>query len=258
MRFITIPVVYRLRSSMGKPPEQVQRSMEFTYDWYAGFLADVQAAGYAFRSFDDDLGRDDVVLRHDVDLSVDAALTMARLEAAQGVTATYFVLLSSPLYNPFRGAVRDAIREIASLGHHVGLHFSTHEYWDADEPPARDELEARVDAELDGLATVTGERYDVVSFHKPPEWVFGETYDGFTSAYAQRFFEDVEYVADSRMRWRDDPPDVADFGDTVQVLTHPGLWSDADGSFADRVEDAATATCRYASREAHREFLGGS
>jgi peptidoglycan/xylan/chitin deacetylase (PgdA/CDA1 family) len=242
---------------MGETSEQVQQSVAFTYDWYANFLADIDAAGYTFRSFEDDLGDGDVVLRHDVDLSVDDALEMARLEAAQDVSATYFVLLSSALYNPFRGSTRRAIREIASLGHDVALHFSTHEYWDANEPPKTEALEARVAEELAVLETVTGKSTSVVSFHRPPEWVFGESYDGFTSTYEQRFFEAVEYVADSKMRWREQVPDVASFSDTVQVLTHPGLWSDVDSSFEERIEAAAAATCRFASREAHREFLGG-
>ncbi|NHN43174.1 hypothetical protein G9C85_16265 [Halorubellus sp. JP-L1] len=242
---------------MEESPEQVQRPMEFTYDWYADFLSDLQADGYTCRTFHEDLGDGDVVLRHDVDLSVDAAARMAALEAAQNVQSTYFFLLSSMLYNPMRGDARRTIRDISSLGHQVGLHFSTHEYWGADEEPSRAELEARVADELETFETVLGESTDVVSFHKPPSWVFGESYDGFESTYAQRFFEDVEYVADSRMRWRDDPPDVADFSGPVQVLSHPGLWREDDGTFRDRIGEAVMESCQTAGREADREFLGG-
>ncbi len=257
MRFITNPVLTLPEGNMGETSKQLQRTVDFTYDWYGDFLDDVKAAGYAFRSFHDDLTAGDVVLRHDVDLSVDDALTMARLEADRDVTATYFVLLSSALYNPLRGETRDAVREIQSLGHEVALHFSTHEYWPADSPPGDDELQARVAEELAILETVTGDDRRLVSFHKPPQWTFARSYDGFTSTYEARFFEDVQYVADSRQRWRDDPPAVEDFEDTVQVLTHPGLWANEDGAFDERIEQAVTASCKTAGRTAGREFLGG-
>ena len=41
----------------------------------------------------------DVILRHDVDLSLDAALRMAELEADAGAAATYFLMTGSVFYN---------------------------------------------------------------------------------------------------------------------------------------------------------------
>ena len=63
-------------------------TVEFTYDWYRDFLRRLSAEGYDFRSFDDSLGDGDVVLRHDIDLSLDAAVKMARIEANAGVEST--------------------------------------------------------------------------------------------------------------------------------------------------------------------------
>jgi hypothetical protein len=47
----------------------------------------------------------------------------ARLEAELGARATYFVSLHSDLYNPFVPVVLARLREIAALGHWIGLHF---------------------------------------------------------------------------------------------------------------------------------------
>jgi len=240
---------------MGDSPEQVPQAIEFTYRWYAGLLADLQAAGYEPRAFGDDLAAGDVLLRHDVDLSLEAAVTMARLEAAEGVQSTYFVQPTAGTYEPLRRSGRRAVEEIASHGHEIGLHFSTHEYWD--ERPADAELVERVEQERDVLATIAGDRPTAVSFHRPPEWVLGRDFERFDSAYAPRYFETIAYVADSGQRWRDDPPDVGDFPEAVQLLAHPGLWGAKDGSFVDRVTDRVDAACRRMRREADREFLEG-
>ena len=42
-----------------------------------------------------------VLLRHDIDLSLEKALEMAEIEAELGVPAVYFLFLRSPFYNIF-------------------------------------------------------------------------------------------------------------------------------------------------------------
>ena len=41
-----------------------------------------------------------LILRHDVDFSLDYALQMAQKEAQNKIRSTYFILLHSPFYNP--------------------------------------------------------------------------------------------------------------------------------------------------------------
>ena len=100
------------------------RAIAFTHQWYRQFLQELRANGYQFRSFSASLGDGDVVLRHDVDLSIDAAVTMAHTEADLGIESTYCVLLTSPLYNPNEATHREALQTIESLGHDVTLHLA--------------------------------------------------------------------------------------------------------------------------------------
>lgn len=239
---------------MGKQTTQSTDGVEFRYQWYQEFLESVRDAGYDFRRFSDGVDAGSAFLRHDMDLSVTDALTMARLEAAHDVTATYCVLLTSGLYNPLERECREQIREIESLGHEVALHFSTHEYWDAE--PDADELNARIEEERAVLDTVTGGDTETVSFHVPPDWTLNRSFEAFRNTYAPEYFTGMDYVADSGQRWRKTPPDIAAFGDSVQILTHPGLWGAADGRFQDRVERAVTSACRRAEGKANREFIG--
>lgn len=239
---------------MGKQTTQSTDGVEFTYSWYREFLNAIREAGYEFRRFPEGADAGTAYLRHDVDLSVADAVTMARLEAEHDVEATYCVLLTSGLYNPLERECREQIREIEALGHEVALHFSTHEYWDAE--PDDDDLRARVDEERAVLGTVAAETPEVVSFHVPPEWTLNRSFEGFRNTYAPEYFTGMDYVADSGQRWREAPPNVSELGDSVQILTHPGLWGAADSGFEDRVERAVAGACRRVETRAHREFLG--
>ena len=67
-------------------------------------------------------GRGDLLLRHDVDLSLDAALRMAELEAEAGATATYFLMTESVFYNLASREGTAALDRLRALGHRVGLH----------------------------------------------------------------------------------------------------------------------------------------
>jgi len=104
------------------------------------------------------------LVRHDIDVSPTRALAVARIEAELGVRATYTVLLSSRFYNAFESKVRDALREIAALGHDIGLHFDAAWHGIADECALADALEreAQVLARL-----LNGPPIRMFAFHDP-------------------------------------------------------------------------------------------
>jgi len=210
--------------------------VRFTYDWYGEFLEELKEYGYGFHTFDEGAPGGSVVLRHDVDWSPRKAVRIAEIEDEADVSATYFFLVTSPFYNILNDSVRKKISRIQALGHDVGLHFSTHQYWDCQ--PDRQALDDRIDRELDVLSKATGNRSSVVSFHNPPEWVINTKFDDFTSTYESRFFEDHEYFADSNQRWRESGPVVEESEKRrVQILTHPVLWGERDGWTTDRLRE---------------------
>lgn len=210
--------------------------LEFTYDSYRNIIDRLQSAGYDFKRFGDQINTGDVLLRHDVDWSPSKALRMARIEHEYDVTATYFFLLSCPLYNMLFSENRRILKEIRELGHDVGLHFNTHQYWDS-EPPNND-LEARVEDERQMLLTLTGDLSPAVSFHMPPDWILNKQFESFQNTYAKKFLTDIEYVADSRQRWREEPPFEEGLPDIGQILVHPGSWGEHDATFEERFRAA--------------------
>lgn len=240
---------------MSEQADQRDETVAFTHDWYRGFLDRLQKAGYEFRTFDESVGSGDVLLRHDVDLSLEAATAMAGIEAERDVTATYCVMLSSPLYNPVEKRWRDHVRAIEALGHDVALHFSTHEYWGSNREPDHEAIVRRVGVEQSIFESVSSSPSGTVSFHIPPDWVLDRPFDGFRSTYAPEVFGDIGYRADSGGRWREEPPVVENLPETVQILTHPGLWGETDKRFEERVRRHVADSCAYAKRKAEREFF---
>jgi hypothetical protein len=175
----------------------------FDLDHYAELLDAANAGGYRWAGFDHEPEPHDLFLRHDVDLSLDAALQMARLEHTRGAFATYFLMTESVFYNLASSEGRAALDELRSLGHAVGLHAAY--------PNA--ERDARFDA--------------VLAWHNPdPEYVF-ERVDGVVNVMQPPWFTRGRYRSDSNQHWREGCPHEelrAGAFEWLQLLVHPEIW----------------------------------
>lgn len=218
---------------------------------YEGLLRSLREDGFSFTGFSS-LSDDEVVIRHDVDLSPGAALEMARLEASLDVRTTYCFLLTTPVYNLLEVEHVRALAEIDALGHDIGLHFDTHHYWS--DRPSADELRTRVRAECDVIGKLIRREVDVVSFHRPPEWVLGVDFAGFENAYGPAYFTEATYRSDSNQKWRREPPFPDGRPDRLQLLVHPGLWGE-DGREMDAIVADLAGAC-HERVDAYLEPLG--
>lgn len=196
-------------------------------DGYIALVRDFVSAGLQivdFETFDASAGH--LLLRHDIDLSLEAALTMARAEHEQGWRATYFVMVSSPFYNLLNARAKSCLQEILALGHEVGLHFDPTSYEESDQ------LEDHVVAEQDLLESVIADRVRLVTPHRParfaPHWLGNDFRPGgMVNGYGSRFFGQACYLSDSDGTWRHGPPHVAWRNCTkpaLHLLTHPYIW----------------------------------
>ena len=94
----------------------------FELEHYRELLDAARAGGYRFAGFDREPAAGDLLLRHDVDLSLDAAVRLAELEAEAGAWATYFLMTRSVFYNLASQEGERALERLRELGHRVGLH----------------------------------------------------------------------------------------------------------------------------------------
>ena len=179
-------------------------SCSFDFAHYRELLDAARAGGYRFAFFDGDPAAGDLLLRHDVDLSLDAAVRLAELEHDVGAAATYFLMTESVFYNLASSEGVAALARLRELGHRVGLHA----VW-----PRR---------ELDG-------RFDpVIAWHNPdPEYMSAQLEDGIANVMEPRFFSPERYRSDSNQHWRSGCPHEAlaksEF-EWLQLLTHPEIW----------------------------------
>jgi hypothetical protein len=182
-------------------------SCSFDLVHYRELLEAAKAGGYRFARFGEGPDEGDVFLRHDVDLSLAAAVEMAELEAELEVQATYLLMTESVFYNLASEEGAAAIHRLRELGHRVGLHAVHHA--------------AHPGVELDG-------RFDaVVSWHNPrPEYMSKEI-PGAANPYGTRYFASETYRSDSNQHWRAGcPHDELRSGKFpwLQILVHPEIW----------------------------------
>src|SRR5947207_942721 len=127
---------------------------DFTEAGYRELVA-LARSRHAFRPFAAALDMTSGVLwRHDIDMSVHRALALAKIEHDEGVRASYFVYLHSTFYNALEPRIVDLLREIAALGHELGVHFDAQ--FHGLQPSDAAALERAVASERDLLAATLG------------------------------------------------------------------------------------------------------
>lgn len=204
---------------------------DFTLSGYRGLLEGLLTTGYRASRFDDvDPHSRDVILRHDLDMSLEAALPIAETEQSLGLSATYFVLLRSEFYNVLSPRSRAAMTRILDLGHALGLHFDAALYESAD---ARG-LDAAAAAECDILEKIIERPIRLISFHRPAAALLGREAPlaGRDHTYRPRYFSEIGYCSDSRGGWHHGHPlehPALAAGRALQLLTHPLWWNGAPG-----------------------------
>lgn len=187
-------------------------SCGFDFAHYAELLTAAQAGGYRFAAFGEGPRDGDLFLRHDVDLSLDAAVRMAELEAEAGATATYFLMPESVFYNLASKEGTAAIARLRQLGHRVGLHA----VW------PRAALDDRFDP--------------VVAWHNPdPEYMTAPV-EGALNVMSEPWFAPATYRSDSNQRWRHGCPRgelAAGAFPWLQLLVHPEIWAYAGATMGE-------------------------
>jgi len=176
---------------------------EFSLAHYRELVEAAKAGGYRFADFERAPQPGDLLLRHDVDLSLEAAVELARLEAELGARATYFLMTESVFYNLDSALGRETLATLRDLGHRVGLHA----VW------PRAELDARFEP--------------VLAWHNPDPEYMRAPVDGAVNVMQEGFFDPATYRSDSNQHWRSGCPHEelrkGSF-EWLQLLVHPEIW----------------------------------
>lgn len=197
-------------------------TIDFSHQSYLDLLAFVQRLGRPIVSFSDVPATGPfVILRHDIDFSIAKAVEMAQLDATVGARSTFFVLLTTPYYNPLDEENLARLRSIVDLGHEIGLHIDCSGF----DSLSREQQRRRVQTQAACLESHLGVQIHSIAQHKPTAAKIRPEFPGYTDAYSKAYFNDIGYISDSRMVFR--VSDVYGFfrdHQRSQAVLHPVWW----------------------------------
>lgn len=190
------------------------------------FLSVVCKKGYTFSNYHN--WREEkrtIILRHDVDMNIEAAYEMALLEKSKNVQSTYFILVNTDMYNIHSSKNRKLMKKILECGCEIGLHFDEKPYQELD----KIQIENTIRMEKEILENVIEEPIRCVSWHRPSQMILeqGVQIEGLINSYDKEYFNSMKYVSDSRRNWREDVCDLVE-SETyarMHILTHPVWYS---------------------------------
>lgn len=204
--------------------------MQFSYEEYRSIL---KAFEGRWTDFSEDLSDGFVIMRHDVEFSIDRAVGLGIVEHEQGVRSTFNLQVRCETYNVLSLSSKEKIRTLVSLGHNIGLHFYASHVSDHD----WDNLNLELEQQRQILESASGQPCDRFSFHRPRKWMLSELRDdlhcGLINQYGSSFFEfsenptRIKYIADSRHEWSYGHPLEHTNAPRIQILSHPDEWSES-------------------------------
>jgi hypothetical protein len=208
---------------------------QFSFAYYKHMLEVAKASGFAMSSFKDfrSLNRKSIILRHDVDYTINGVIELAEIEASVGATATYMFRVHAHEYNLFSPHVATLIASLREIGHEIGLHYEATSVGQALNMDARELLkkEIAVMEELVGFPIFSGAEHRDVSHavHKVPYYHDLHDPREFFKYWAMdpKYCKEMKYLSDSNGFWREgDLLQHIEQHDRIQVLTHPDWWFD--------------------------------
>lgn len=195
---------------------------------------------------------DFILLRHDLDLAVEPALEMARVEEQRGVRACYYVRLHAENYNALDARTLEQLLEIESRGHELGLHYEPGWF-----QAQSQDVAAGIRADIATLEALLGHRLPSISQHEPSMGpVLGDLPEGYPCAYQRHLMVGINYHGDSGFKWREGC--LCEKIETVprmHILIHPENWVRPSGPWEEALRYHARTLCDTTTRrmEAHIE-----
>lgn len=200
---------------------------DFSFDYFKKILK-MAKSNFELRMFSeapfDTSGRPKIILRHDIDVSLEGAVKIAEIESDLGVQSTYLPMVESPLYSIEAGDSHEALFKIIEMGHEIGLHHN----------------EGKVHSAKEQLEDIIGMPVSVISYHHPAQPVLNGPLmvSGMINTYAKELMD--WYLSDSWGMWKEGEP-IFNLSSpkrpVLQVLIHPIWWGDTHMSPADRLQD---------------------
>lgn len=207
--------------------------MKFTYAEYERMLnmllEDYEFISFSKAKFSREKMEKKVLMRHDIDQSIEKTQKIVEIETRLGISSTYFILFRSPFYNIFSCDQEKLIRNIIDNNHFIGLHFDYSGYsFNSISSLANQML---LEAEI--MQKYFNVKVDAVSFHRPFDINYLKKLELslYPHAYEPLFVEQYKYFADSRGKFRFGSPMESEAflqKKNLQINIHPEWWNEKE------------------------------
>lgn len=218
----------------------IQTISKFSYSELEDFLAFAKKHVRIGPMRDFRKGGKYAILRQDVDRDISPSFEVAAIQKKLGIRSTFFVLLTSPTYNPQGQAVRKTLRGLADDGFEIGLHFDPQAYGRQTDRKLRE----IVRMECRALEFITGQRVESVALHNPSLLGKLPLFKDVINAHDKEVFAPERYLSDSM---RIDPQIDAFRGKNpyefvrtakkfpIQIVLHPEQFLHGGGDYVDTI-----------------------
>ena len=210
----------------------------FSYTDYKEILRIIKEVG-TYSTYKKALTSDKFILmRHDVEYSVERAYELSKVEESMDFRSYYFFQWTNNSYNVLSKKNRDLIAQMHERGQHIGLHFALNGMTDINL------IRERILKEAEMLSNMLGFEIKEFSFHRPsPDALSANLkFSSLLNAYQDDFFTydsdaspsselRVKYLSDANHVWRYGYPDEETLWKypRIQILAHPFAWSKEGG-----------------------------
>ena len=208
----------------------------FTYKNFIKVLKKAKKNGFSFSKFSKNFDKKSkvILLRHDIDLSLEKALKMAEIESKLNLITTYFLRVNSTFYNIFETRNNEIIKRILSLGHEIGLHFDPLLYKNLNL-----KINEGIKNDIKILEFYFNTKIKVISQHRP--FLLGTKTNKFIekiSVYSPFFLKKYKYISDSCQNWREfNLEEAIEKFNKIHVLIHPEWWGNTNVTWKDHLDD---------------------
>lgn len=230
-----MPEIRADNQSIYKIIQEKERGKDmFSYDDYKEIIRIIKSTKRQ-ANYKDALYRDNfIIMRHDVEYSVERAYALAKVESSMDFSSTFFFQWTNNSYNLLSRKNRDLICDMHERGQNIGLHFALNGMTDMQE------VRKQIVKEMHMLSEMLGFEISEFSVHRPSPSILAENIKlpGIVNAYQDEFFTftenasensrlAVKYLSDANHIWRYGYPDEKNIleNDKVQILTHPFAWT---------------------------------
>ena len=133
----------------------------FSFDDYREMLQIIKDTGRAC-TYEEALGRDSfVIMRHDVEYSVERAYELSKVEESMDFRSHFFFQWTNNSYNILSRRNMDMVKDMHERGQHIGLHYALNGLTDIEQ------IRKEIVKEADILSEMFGFEIKDFSIHRP-------------------------------------------------------------------------------------------